>query len=85
MNRFTRGIAYKRLFSSEEGQAILFDLARIYNVLSPKFEPDPRKDAFKAGQRSVIIHLLETLSLDESRIMSEYNRHKELSNDSARE
>jgi hypothetical protein len=48
-----RIISFKRTFGSQEGKEVLYELMNRYHILN-----DHGGDAFKEGQRSVVLHIL---------------------------
>lgn len=56
-----KAIAYKRVFGTEEGRTVLFDLLNRYHVLNPM----PVAGLERAeGQRSVVIDILTRCHVD---------------------
>lgn len=74
-------LLYKILFNTEDGQRCLLDLMKRYNVFSPKHHTDPYKAAFHAGQRSVVLHIMETLNINESEVLIANKIIQEQNND----
>lgn len=54
-----RIINYKKFFLSPEGKDVLFDLMNRYHILNSH-----AGDAFKEGQRSVVLHILKETNTD---------------------
>lgn len=65
---------YQRVLGTEEGKKVVHDLCQRYRMLGTTFSPDPYTHAYNAGQRDVILHILEMLELkvvDIERMFSE--------------
>lgn len=52
-------ISYKQAFGTEPGKEVLFDLMNKYHVLNAH-----GGDAFKEGQRSVVLEIMRFASID---------------------
>jgi len=54
---------HKKVFQNPAGEELLDFLMLDNNVLTGTFEPDPHIMAFKEGQRSVIMSILERMDI----------------------
>ena len=54
---------YDRIFSSEDGQRLLKDLAQRNHVFDEITVPEPSISAFRDGRRSVVIDIINYLNL----------------------
>jgi hypothetical protein len=68
--------SYKRLFKSPDGERVLNDLMRQYHVLQPTFSRgiDPDEVLVREGQRSVILSILRTLSIDVGKLRTHIDK-----------
>ena len=55
---------YDRIFSSEDGQRLLKDLAQRNPVFDVITVPEPSISAFRDGRRSVVIDIINYLNLN---------------------
>lgn len=60
--------AYRRLFSTEDGQLVLRDLMRSCRLYSPSVGKDPYETYFNEGMRAVVLRVMETAKIDENQI-----------------
>ena len=67
--RLTLLQAYKRLFSSDEGQMVLKDLVSTHGMLSTSFKSDVNDMIFREGERNVILRILDKISYKEEQLM----------------
>jgi hypothetical protein len=56
--------AYRSIFDLPAGVIVLHDLMKVGNVLNTSFTKDPYETAFNEGARSVVLRIMETISLD---------------------
>lgn len=56
--------AYRRLFSTEDGQIVLKDLMASSSFLTPTIGKDPYMTYFNEGARSVVLRISETSKLE---------------------
>lgn len=71
--------AYRRLFSTEDGQLVLKDLMSSCGVLTPVIGKDTHDTYFNEGARSVILRILNTINMTEKdveKVMIEMNRNQ---------
>lgn len=54
-----RIIAYKKIFKSEMGKHVLFDLMNRFHILNSH-----GGEALKEGQRSVVLHIMSQCNID---------------------
>jgi len=60
---------YKRVFGSEEGQLVLWDIMKITGFMEPNHVPgDPYTSTFHEGQRSVACTILNRMKYDLNKI-----------------
>ena len=58
--------AYQRVFTTDQGVAVLRDLARFCNALEISVERgDPQMTAFNEGRRAVFLHIADKLRWNE--------------------
>ena len=55
---------YDRIFSSEDGQRLLKDLAQRNHVFDVITFPEPSISAFRDGRRSVVVDIINYLNLN---------------------
>lgn len=56
--------AYREIFSSDAGKAVLEDLCKACNVYSSTMDVNPHEVVFKEGARSVVLRILKTVEID---------------------
>jgi len=60
-----RYINYQRVFGSEEGKRVLYDMMEYHSFLKPTYEKgDPHETAFNEGGRNVILRILTYINAD---------------------
>lgn len=57
-------VAYSKVFDSEEGRTVLFDLMRVTRFDRSPFSKDPYETAFDAGRQSIIHEIVRAMNLD---------------------
>lgn len=57
-------IKYQKTFETEEGMAVLEDLCKRAYVFDTTFDVNPSMQAFKEGQRAIVLNLFQTLKMD---------------------
>lgn len=70
--------AYKRVFESDDGRAVLIDLMRraeMTGMPSPKKEPTDW--AFAEGKRACVLEILQMLGIDEQKSLELYKEGAE--------
>ena len=61
--------AYTIIFDgSIEANTVLADLCRAHNVFGPSFDPDPYENARMAGERIVILRILNILNMPPGKV-----------------
>lgn len=62
-------LSYKRLFKSEDGKRVFYDLCKSCNFHRQVFDPDPYSNAFNCGQHAIVQRLVDMMdiSVDEFR------------------
>ena len=56
---------YQRLFKTPDGEKVLKDLMQSCFITSSTFDPDPQKQAFNEGVRSVTLRIMRTINVSE--------------------
>ena len=56
--------AYQRLFATEDGQEVLYDLMRKCNFVKPTYDPDIHVTMINEGEREAILYIIEILNRD---------------------
>lgn len=56
--------AYQSVFSTPEGERVLYDLIKSCHILHSTMDPNPNEMAYKEGERSVVLRILQTLGQD---------------------
>lgn len=60
-----RASMYKRVFETEDGKKVLYDLMKFCNMLQPCFvKGDPYESTHNDGQRSVALFILTQMNVD---------------------
>lgn len=59
-----RVVSYQAVFSTNEGQKVLFDLMFNHHMLNSTFVKDPIEMALKEGERNVVLRILSILKID---------------------
>ncbi len=54
-------LAYKAVFSTNDGKIVMDDLCKRFHVAGPVFSPDPYETAFRDGQRTVVLFFNQML------------------------
>ncbi len=52
---------YERVFGSDDGQRVLRDMMVFYGMFQTTFNPNATESAYKEGQRSVVLGILEKM------------------------
>ena len=60
--------AYRRLFSTEDGQTVLKDLMKSCFFLRPSIGKDPYETYTNEGMRMAVLRIVETSKINESQI-----------------
>lgn len=61
-------ISYQAVFSSTEGEKVLFDMMKTHHMLGSTFCKDPYDSAFREGERAVVLRILTLLKTDVDRL-----------------
>lgn len=69
--------AYKRVFSTHEGQLILQDLIEQHGVLHSVFDQNPSVMALREGERNVVLRILSLIDCSSSEILKKIKEHSE--------
>ncbi len=57
-------VAYGKVFDSEEGRLVLFDLMRVTNFDRSPFQTDPYATAYEAGRQSIVHEIVRAKNLN---------------------
>jgi hypothetical protein len=61
---------YKAVFNGPSGDKVLAELMKLCHFHSTSFNAEnPYKTSFNEGQRSVVLHILNILKLDETKLL----------------
>lgn len=62
-------LAYKQVFSTQEGSIVLHDLLRRFGFTRrTTFDPEPARHAFNEGQRVVLVHMGRMIDADTAEV-----------------
>lgn len=61
--RYSKLVAYKKVFNSSEGRSVLMDLINSHYVLSSTFDINPYVVAQREGERNVVLRLMKFLKI----------------------
>ena len=72
--------AYKRVFSSEEGQTVLHDLMVSARIISgSSYVPgDPHQTSFNEGRREIVNRIIETVNIDPAKYLKMVESEQEI-------
>lgn len=73
--------AYKRLFSTEDGQIVLKDLMRAGHFDQPSFDADPYLTAFNEGERHLLLRIIRTINSDPEKLLQLIKDNQEKQNE----
>lgn len=59
-----RIISYQSVFSTAEGEKVLYDLMKEHHFISSTFSKDPVEMALQEGERNVVLRILSILKVD---------------------
>ncbi len=62
--RLHRSAVFQRVFKGKDGEAALAEIDDVCNFKSNAFDPDPYKNAYIAGQRSIAVFIHTVLEQD---------------------
>lgn len=68
--------AYRSIFKSEKGRAVLLDMAKNASVFSMSSDLTPTSMAFKEGQRQMIFNIFNTLEMEYEEIIKLFNNEE---------
>lgn len=60
----TLAVAYSKVFNSEEGKTVLFDIMRVTNFDRSPFSKDPYETAYEAGRQSIVHDIVRAMNVD---------------------
>jgi len=63
---------YQDVFQSDKGQDVLYDLCKRFKWFSSSYNGKSEDTFYHEGQRSVLIFLMDQLSLDPGKLLKEY-------------
>lgn len=66
-------IDYRSTFKSEEGERVLRDMMANHHIFSGTFDKDPMVMAYREGERSVVMSLLDKLRVDPEKFAKMYD------------
>lgn len=69
--------AYKEVFSTPQGRAVLHDLMRVHSVLHGTIEKDPYLTYYREGARSVVLRIISQLNVDEKELLKRIDEMRE--------
>lgn len=59
-----RALSYQAIFSTADGQKVLWDLMSNHHVIGSTFSKDTHEMALKEGERNVVLRILQILKID---------------------
>lgn len=59
-----RALYYQTIFSTPEGQKVLWDLMSNHHIIGSTFSSDTHEMALKEGERNVVLRILQILKID---------------------
>tara|TARA_R100001082_G_scaffold37833_1_gene19949 strand:- start:609 stop:887 length:279 start_codon:yes stop_codon:yes gene_type:complete len=65
---------YKKIFGSDQGERVLYDLMKNSFMITSTFSNDPHEMALREGHRNVILRILSILKTDERELQDILNR-----------
>ena len=76
--KYTKCNDYKKVFSTPEGETVLFDLMRQSHFLRPTHVPtDPHASDRNEGMRELFLYILYQVEIDPSKILETIRIQKE--------
>ena len=67
--RFAKIVDYKKVFSSEQGKRVLYDLMIEHKVMGPTYiKGDAIEMAFLEGQRNVLLRIFSILKMNPDKL-----------------
>lgn len=70
--------AYKAVFGTEDGMAVLYDMMKTSSMFGTTFDQNPYQAAFNEGRRSFCTQLVQMLQLDEKKLRQHMQQQEEL-------
>ena len=77
-------VAYSKVFESEDGKTVLFDLMGVVQFNRTPYSPDPYETAYIAGRQSIIHEIVRAMNLDLEKyleVIVDSNKEQENFND----
>jgi hypothetical protein len=59
-----RAISYQAIFSSKDGEKVLYDLMKEHHMIGSTFTKDPHEMSFREGERNVVLRIMHILKID---------------------
>lgn len=69
---------YQEIFSSENGEQVLFDLMKSTLFFQTTFDPNPTTAAFNEGRRSVVSDILAQMQKNPEEIYASIKKQRDL-------
>lgn len=69
--------AYKQVFQSPAGEAVLLDLMKVHNILSNTYSGNVNDMLIKEGERNVVLRIIHLLKLDVKAIYERIDRESQ--------
>lgn len=70
--------AYQSIFNTPDGERVLYDLIKSCHILTPTMDPNPHEMAYKEGERSVVLRILQTLGQDPAALVKRIEQGREM-------
>ncbi len=61
--------SYQQIFKQPAGRIVLQDLMNRFHMVGSTFDADSREHARKEGERNVVLHIMNELSVDTSQLL----------------
>ncbi len=62
--RLRKADTFQRLFESNDGKLVLYDLMRHFHFMRSSYDKDPLAMAFKEVERNVLLYIMSALKVD---------------------
>lgn len=72
--------SYQKVFDSEDGKAVLYDMMKTNGMFSTTFHENPTTMAYMEGRRSFVADLVELLNKDVTQIHKLMKEQEEIQN-----
>lgn len=59
---------YQKLFATEYGKRVLYDLISVHHIMNPTFDKDPLAMAMNEGGRNVVLRILKILKTNPEKL-----------------